>query len=117
MADLKENQMASRTAAFVRCIDASGNSGKISLDNLFNNVLRYIGPDSGINQGIDKAPMGIYWHGSDIGNGLGYGMLIVIRGNYIVQIDFNNQGKMAFRFSVNEGESYYGWFVSKFASV
>ena len=116
MADLKENQMAARTASFVRCLDASGNSGNISLDNLFENVLRYKGATSGISQGLDKASMGIYWHGSDIGNGLGYGLLIVIRGYYIVQIDFNNIGKMAFRFSIDEGESYFGWFVSQFAS-
>lgn len=117
MADLKENQMAARIAAFVRCLDASGNSGKISLDDLFKNVLRYMGATSGISQGLDKAPMGIYWHGSDIGNRLGHGILVVIRGYYIVQIDFNSIGKMAFRFSIDEGESYYGWFVSQFASV
>ena len=117
MADLKENQMAARIAAFVRCLDASGDSGKISLDDLFKNVLRYRGTTTGISQGLDKASMGIYWHGSDIGNGLGYGILVVIRANYIVQIDFNSIGKMAFRFSINEGESYSGWFVSQFASV
>ena len=114
MADLKENELIERIAAFIRCLDASGNSGKISLDNLFKNVLRYIGPTSGISQGLDKASMGIYWHGSDIGNGLGYGVLIVIRAYYIIQIDFNNIGKMAFRLSIDEGESYFGWFVSQF---
>ena len=36
MADLKENQMAARTAEFVRCIDASGNSGVITLQNLLS---------------------------------------------------------------------------------
>lgn len=117
MADQKENQLAERIAAFIRCLDASGNSGNISLDDLFKNVLRYIGSTSGISQGLDKAPMGIYWHGSEIGNGLGYGLMVVIRASYIVQVDFNVFGKMAFRFSIDQGESYYGWFVSQFTHI
>ena len=60
MADLKENQMAARTAAFVRCIDASGNSGVITLAKLLG-TLSYLGVNKtdGGGAGILSAGVGI----------------------------------------------------------
>ena len=46
MADLKENQMAVRTAAQVRCLDAGGNSGVITPTNL----LKSLGTNTLINR-------------------------------------------------------------------
>ena len=59
MADLKENQMAARTAEFVRCIDASGNSGIITPANLLTNTFQ----DRGIvaeGFDFDNAKSGTY---------------------------------------------------------
>lgn len=60
MADLKENQMVTRTAAHVRCLDASGNSGIITLANLLG-ILSRIGvkETNGSGQGILLSGVGI----------------------------------------------------------
>ena len=60
MADLKENQMAARTAKFVRCIDASGNSGIITLANLLGILSRIgINETNGGGAAILSAGVGI----------------------------------------------------------
>lgn len=60
MADLKENQMVTRTAAHVRCLDASGNSGIITLANLLG-ILSRIGvkETDGSGPGILLSGVGI----------------------------------------------------------
>ena len=91
MADLKENQMAARTAAKVRCLDASGNSGIITLQNLlsylFGTVNKAVIEEdwNEIDTGGKYAVSG--FSGSNAPNTYAYGMLLVaISGSFTYQI-------------------------------
>lgn len=94
MADLKENQLTEIIAAFVRCLDSAGNSGKISIKELQTLMLGGV-TNGGISAGSDWNDFsnpGIYSVGingstSNGPNSYSYGILVVLKaGSFTFQV-------------------------------
>ena len=113
MGDLKENEMNPVSSVdYVRGLKGL-DSVLITLDNLFSSVVG----DKGYFKYDDQAVVdnmtspGAYSHGASIvGTNGYYGILLVLKsGGYIAQIDFGANAKVLFRFSTDEGASWYAW--------
>lgn len=111
--DIKENEMNPVSIVdYVRGVKGM-NSVLITLDNLFSSVVRDRGYLEYDNQAVvdNTTTPGTYSHGSSIvGTNGYYGILLVLKsGTYTTQIDFLANGKVLFRFSTDEGASWYTW--------
>ena len=108
MADLKENQMAVRTAAQVRCLDASGNSGVIALKNLLSDFLGTVTNGAVVEEDWNEIYTGGKYAVSGFSGANGpntyiYGMLLVTTSGsftyqiYIPHIGNKSSNKIAIR--------------------